>query len=82
MFVSGDPLRSPGRHGEQEQDSSFLLWFNADPEPVEVVMPVNDWVTTGSIVISTDPALAAGTPVRAGDVLTLDGRSVLVLRQD
>jgi glycogen operon protein len=82
MFVSGDPLRSPGPHGQQEQDSSFLLWFNADPDPVDVVMPDNDWVTAGSIVISTDPALVAGTPVRAGDVLTLDGRSVLVLRQD
>jgi glycogen operon protein len=82
MFVSGDPLRSPGPHGEQEQDSSFLLWFNADPEPVDVVMPDNAWVTAGTVVISTDPALVAGTPVKAGDVVTLDGRSVLVLRQD
>ncbi|MFC5178463.1 glycogen debranching protein GlgX [Nocardioides taihuensis] len=82
MFVSGDPLRSPGPHGQQEHDSSFLLWFNADPDPVDVVMPDNDWVTAGSIVLSTDPALVVGTPVRAGDVLTLDGRSVLVLRQD
>ena len=29
MFVSGAPLRSPGPHGEQQRDSSFLMWFNA-----------------------------------------------------
>ena len=44
MFVSGDPLRSPGPRGEQQRDASFLLWFNAGEEPVEVVLPDNDWV--------------------------------------
>ena len=29
MFVSGDPLRSPGPRGEQQFDTSFVLWFNA-----------------------------------------------------
>ncbi len=29
MFVSGDPLRSPGPRGEQQHDKSFLLWLNA-----------------------------------------------------
>ena len=32
MFVSGDPLRSPGPHGEQLRDKSFLLWLNASGE--------------------------------------------------
>ena len=35
MFVSGDPLRSPGPRGEQQRDASFLLWFNAGDEPVD-----------------------------------------------
>ena len=29
MFVSGDPLRSPGPRGEQQRDASFLIWLNA-----------------------------------------------------
>ena len=29
MFVSGDPLRSPGPRGEQQLDSSFLIWLNS-----------------------------------------------------
>jgi glycogen operon protein len=81
MFVSGDPLRSPGPRGEQQRDASFLMWFNADEQPVEVVLPDNDWVKRGEVVLSTDPDLAHGTGVAAGDRLTLGGLSVVVLRQ-
>ena len=47
MFVSGDPLRSPGPHGEQQRDSSFMIWLNSDDEAVEITLPENDWVQSG-----------------------------------
>ena len=81
MFVSGDPLRSPGPRGEQQRDASFLLWFNAGEAPVEVVLPDNDWVKHGEVVLSTDPDLPHGTDVDAGERLTLGGLTVVVLRQ-
>jgi glycogen debranching enzyme GlgX len=81
MFVSGDPLRSPGPRGEQQHDASFMIWTNAGAEPCKVRLPDNAWVHSGEVVLSTDPALEAGTPVSAGDTVTLDGRSLLVLRQ-
>ena len=81
MFVSGDPLRSPGPQGEQQRDSSFLLWFNGGADTVELTLPHNQWVNHGEVVLSTDPAYAVGFGVAAGDVLALEGRSVLVLRQ-
>ena len=81
MFVSGDPLRSPGPHGEQQVDSSFVIWFNAGADAVEVTLPENDWVQAGEVVLSTDPDLPVGTPVHAGDVLTLGARTVVVLRE-
>ena len=31
MFVSGDPLRSPGPRGEQLRDTGFLVWLNGSP---------------------------------------------------
>jgi glycogen operon protein len=80
MFVSGSPLREPGQHGERLNDATFLLWFHAGQEPIEVVLPRNEWVEHGEVVLSTDPAHEVGKPVQAGDTLTLDGRSVLVLR--
>ena len=81
MFVSGDPLRSPGPRGEQQRDASFVFWCNAGPESVTVVLPDNEWVRNGEVVLATDPDLDAGTPVVAGGELTLGPRSVLVLRQ-
>ena len=51
------------------------------PRPVEVTLPENQWVNHGEVVLSTDTGNPVGTPVAAGDELTLQGRSVLVLRQ-
>ncbi|HET8961056.1 glycogen debranching protein GlgX [Nocardioides sp.] len=82
MFVSGDPLRAPGPRGEQQRDSSFLIWLNSSADPVEVTLPQNDWVRSGEVVLSTDPGLDRGTPVAAGDVLTLGARSVVVAESE
>ncbi|MFT3872419.1 MAG: glycogen debranching protein GlgX [Nocardioides sp.] len=81
MFVSGNPLRSPGPRGEQQHDSSFLLWLNSSPGDVELTLPENEWVNHGEVVLSTDPHHQIGDPVAAGQVLPIEGRSALVLRQ-
>ncbi len=80
MFVSGDPLRQPDARGARQRDATFLIWFHADENPVDVTLPANDWVQDGEVVLSTDPAHEVGKPVRAGDVVSLDGRSLVVLR--
>ena len=64
MFVSGDPLRSPGPRGEQLRDTSFMLWLNASAHDCEVTLPLNDWVQQGSVVLSTDPENPVGQPGR------------------
>ncbi|WP_051247017.1 glycogen debranching protein GlgX [Nocardioides halotolerans] len=81
MFVSGDPLRSPGPRGEQQVDRSFAMFFNSGDRSVHVELPVNDWVHAGEVVLSTDPLLPLGTPVKTGDRLRLGERSVVVLRE-
>jgi glycogen debranching enzyme GlgX len=81
MFVSGDPLRSPGPRGEQQYDRSFMIWLNPGAGPVEVTLPKNDWVQSGEVVLSTCADHPTGTPVEAGDVLTFGARTVVVLRQ-
>ncbi len=81
MFVSGSPLRSPGLHGERLNDRSFLLWLHAHDVPGKVVTPVQEWVSRGEVVLSTDTGHPAGTVVRAGDVLDIEPRSLLVLRE-
>ncbi len=81
MFLSGDPLRAPGPRGEQLQDASFLIWFNAHPDQGVVALPDQDWVKAGEVVLSTDEAHPVGERVEAGDVLHISPRSMLVLRQ-
>ncbi len=79
MLVTGDPLRSPGPRGEQQWDSSFLLWLNAEPDPIEVTTPEPGW-GPGEVMVSTCPDHPVGTKVTAGESMTLGGRVVVVLR--
>ena len=81
MFVSGAPLRSPGPRGEQQVDASFAMFFNSGDRAVPWMLPENAWVHSGEVVLSSDPKLPLGTPVKAGDRLRLGGRSVVVLRE-
>jgi glycogen debranching enzyme GlgX len=81
MFLTGAPLRSPGPRGEQQVDSSFMIWLSASASQVDVMLPENDWVQSGEVVLSTDPSLPLGKPVAAGDLIRLDARCVVVLRQ-
>jgi glycogen operon protein len=81
MFVSGDPLRAPGPRGERLSDASFMLWFNAHPEPGRATLPVNEWVHAGEVVLSTDSKHPVGEVVAAGQVIDIEPRSVIVLRQ-
>ncbi len=81
MFLSGEPLRFPGPRGEMLQDASFLVWFNAHPEPGTVALPDQAWVKAGEVVLSTDEDHVPGERVDAGETVTIAPRSVLVLRQ-
>ena len=81
MFVSGDPLRSPGPHGEQLHDTSFTIWLNSSARDVELTLPRNNWVRSGEIVLSTDPAHPIGKPLEAGSTMVQEARSVIVMRE-
>ncbi len=82
MFVSGDPLRSPGPRGEQLRDSGFMLWANASPRECEVTLPLNEWVQQGTVVLSTDPENPIGQPVKAGQTITVSARSLVLLQEN
>jgi glycogen operon protein len=58
-----------------------MVWLNSGADDVDVTIPENEWVQAGEVVLSTDPTHPQGTPVRAGEVLRVGARSVVVLRQ-
>ncbi|WP_340538058.1 glycogen debranching protein GlgX [Nocardioides sp. GXZ039] len=81
IFILGSPLRAPDRHGRQQSDRSFVLWFHSGPDPVDLLLPRNHWAHTGEVVLATDPAIEVGREVHAGETLTLPGPCVVVLRE-
>ncbi len=81
MFVSGNPLRAPGPRGERLHDASFLLWFNAGAEPGKAKLPRNDWVASGEVVLSTDPGHPVGEQLSAGELIEIEPRSMIVVRE-
>ncbi|MFD4629243.1 glycogen debranching protein GlgX [Streptomyces sp. NPDC058284] len=84
VFMNGNAISEPGPRGERIADDSFLLMFNAAPEPTEFVVPVNHGRQWQMVI---DTALEDGVPsdggpkVRAGDRLTLADRSLMVLQR-
>jgi glycogen operon protein len=83
LFLNGREIPTPGPHGEEIEDDSFLLIFNATDEDQPVVLP---WPRFGSQwmleLCTADPAAPAGSQ-RFGsrDKITLISRSVVVLKR-
>jgi glycogen operon protein len=83
LFLNGAEIPTPGPHGEEIEDDSFLLLFNAHEEDRAMVLPWPRFGARWTIELSTvDPAVQPGSstyPSR-GEI-TLTARSVLVLKR-
>ncbi|WP_407549251.1 glycogen debranching protein GlgX [Streptomyces sp. Pv4-95] len=84
VFLNGSSISEPGSRGEPITDDSFLLMFNAHEQEKDFTIPAHhgrQW----QVVVDTDrpgPAAAGdGAKVKAGDQVTLTGRSLLVLQR-
>lgn len=84
VFLNGSSISEPGPRGEPVTDDSFLLMFNAHDQEKEFSVPEHlgrQW----QVVVDTDRPQAVadggGAKVKAGDRLTLIGRSLLVLQR-
>jgi glycogen operon protein len=81
MFLNGDPVEV-GRRGDLIVDDTFLLIVNGHGEPVAVTLPEGRWGDTWEVVLDTTTGfLADPTAHKAGDVVELRDRSLVVLRR-
>ena len=83
LFLNGAEIPTPGPRGEEIEDDSFLLLFNAHDEDRTIVLP---WPRFGARweleLSSADPAARAGSASYASRTqVTLTGRSVVVLKR-
>ncbi|MGH2749262.1 MAG: glycogen debranching protein GlgX [Actinomycetota bacterium] len=83
VFLNGDEIATPGPRGERITDDSFLLFFNAHHDPMDFMVPIGGWGNAWSVVIDTNTPLLGNDerPYKAGDVIELEGRSLVVLRR-
>ena len=82
VFLNGQAIPEPNARGERVVDDSFLLCFNAHKAPVEFFTPDGDYATEWTADLDTSAATGAvDLVVKAGEAVTLPGRSVLVFRK-
>jgi glycogen operon protein len=82
VFLHGDALPSPNDRGERVTDDSFLMCFNAHDNVVDFVIPDGDYANAWAGAIDTaDPRGVSTLEITAGEKISLDPRSLLVLRK-
>ncbi|WP_182111284.1 MULTISPECIES: glycogen debranching protein GlgX [unclassified Actinotalea] len=79
VFLNGEAIVEPDPRGEPVVDDSFLVLYNAAPEPVTFTLPPAEYGTVWTCVLDTDHTLETGAEVKAGAAVEITGRSTLVL---
>jgi isoamylase len=84
VFLNGKGIASPDPRGRTVVDDSFLVLFNAGPEPIDFHLPPSDWAPRWRVVVDTDlPRLGEDIErVEGGGVRRVPDRGVVVLRAE
>ncbi len=82
VFLNGNALRHPDRHGNRVTDDSFYVMFNAHYEALPFTLPPEDWGQRWEKVFDTanDRPTASDEQFTQGDSVPVEARSVVVLR--
>ena len=95
VFLNGNAITEPARHGEKMRDNDFLLLFNAHSEPVRFTLPGGRFGDEWEIAIDTAATPRAPGPRsrsrpaarqrrggsrRVGRSVEVTGRSIIVMR--
>jgi glycogen operon protein len=85
VFFNGERLLSPDKRGQRILDDSFLLLFNGDVDPVEFVVPPEDYGSWWTVEVDTADEVGSGSQpgdlLSPGDALKVEAKSVLLLRR-
>ncbi|MFT4051376.1 MAG: glycogen debranching protein GlgX [Microbacterium sp.] len=80
VFLNGDGIRERDRRGQPIRDRHFFVLFNAGDAPIDFTIPDAEYSPRWEIVVDTAGNLADSGPHSGGDVIPLEGRSLVVLR--
>jgi glycogen operon protein len=81
VFLNGADLRATTPRGDPVLDDSFIVLFNADPDPVAFKLPPRRFGNHWLVELSTADPEAPEDDYAARDEIALEGRSLLLLRR-
>jgi isoamylase len=84
VFLNGKALKSDGPKGEPVIDNNFYIIFNAYDGELPYVLPTEEFGNTWAKVIDTHENFFCedgGQSFIAGETITIQGRSVVVLKE-
>jgi len=83
VFLNGDELNMTTQSGEELEDESFLVLFNAHHEPLTFRLPTRRFGARWKLELSTaEPELEEGArSMAAREEVWVESRSILVLRR-
>jgi len=82
VFLNGDGIPDRNVRGERVVDDSFIMIFNAHDGSIDFTLPPTEWGAKWEVVLDTaTPQLAEPAPAAATSVLTVEARSLCVLRR-
>jgi glycogen operon protein len=83
VFLNGDEIPRHSPRGEEQRDDSFLLLFNGHYEPIAFHLPTRRFGLRWTLDLSTASGDGAddGTVVAAREPITVEARSLIVLRR-
>jgi isoamylase len=83
MFLNGQAIASPGPHGEEVEDDSFVLLFNAHAEDREFKLPRRRMGARWALELCTaDPTAAPGSASwSAAQMINVAAHSITILRR-
>lgn len=79
VFLNGDAIAEPDLRGEEIVDDSFLVLFNAQPEPVQFTLPDAEYGETWTVALDSDHQLAPGDELAHSTTIEIAHRSTVVL---
>jgi isoamylase len=81
MYLNGHGIREMDERGENVTDDCFYLAFNASHEPIDFTLPADEYATGWTVVVdSSELEEVEPRPFKAGETVTLEPRSLIVLQ--
>jgi isoamylase len=81
VFLNGDGIHGRDSRGERVTDHNFAILFNAHDDVVDFTLPSAEFSDQWEIVIDTAGREADSAPRTAGDVVPVQAKSLVVLRE-